>query len=137
MPITIGTDIIEIDRIRQALARRPALASRLFTEQERAYCDQRADAAPHYAARFAAKEAVAKAIGQSLAWRQVEILNDARGRPLVVLHQQAAALAQLAGGGSIQISLSHSRDYALATALLQLPESTPEDEPSDVPEAGG
>jgi holo-[acyl-carrier protein] synthase len=118
---SLGIDIIEIDRIRQALARRPGLATRLFTERERAYCDHRADPAPHYAARFAAKEATAKAIGRWLRWQEVEIQNDANGRPYLVLVGEAAALAHVEDGARLLVSLSHSRDYAVACVGLALP----------------
>lgn len=123
MPTAIGIDIIEIERIREALARRPQMAARLFTTRERAYCAGRADASPHYAARFAAKEAVAKTLGRPLEWHDVEIINDDAGRPVVVLYRRASALAKTSQGGRVLISLSHSRDYAVASAMLLLPDA--------------
>jgi len=117
----IGIDIIEIDRLRQALQRRPVLAARLFTKWERAYCDRRADSAPHYAARFAAKEATAKAVGRWLRWHEVEVLNHDSGRPYISLHGDAAQIAGIAGGSRLLVSLSHSRDYAVAFVLLVVP----------------
>lgn len=114
MLTSVGLDIIEIDRMRQALRRRPRLAARLFTDRERAYCDRRADPAPHYAARFAAKEATAKALGRWLRWQEVEVTHGAEGRPLLKLTGEAAALAQVAEGARLLVSLSHSRDYAVA-----------------------
>jgi len=119
---SLGIDIIEVDRIRQALRRRPGLASRLFTEPERAYCDRRGDPAPHYAARFAAKEATAKAVGRWLRWHDVEVLSERSGRPVLVLSGEAAALAQVARGARLLLSLSHSRDYAVACVLLLAPQ---------------
>jgi holo-[acyl-carrier protein] synthase len=119
---SLGTDIVEIDRIRQALGRRPRLAARLLSERERAYCERRSDRAPHYAARFAAKEATAKALGRWLRWQDVEVLNDERGRPFLVLTGEAAALAHIAEGGRLLVSLSHGRDYAVAVVALLLPE---------------
>jgi holo-[acyl-carrier protein] synthase len=115
---SLGTDIVEIGRIRGALGRRPGLAARLFTEKERAYCERRSDPAPHYAARFAAKEATAKALGRWLRWQEVEVLNDERGRPLLQLTGEAAALAHIAEGGRLLVSLSHGRDYAIAVVAL-------------------
>ncbi len=122
MPISIGIDIIEVDRIREALARRPRMAARLFTEREREYCGRHADPAPHYAARFAAKEAAAKALGRWLRWQDIEVLNDEGGRPRVILHGEAAAAADIALGARALVSLSHSRDYAVATVLLVQPQ---------------
>lgn len=117
----IGIDIVEIDRLRQAIQRRPRLAARLFTERERAYCDRRADPAPHYAARFAAKEATAKALGRWLRWHEVEVLNHDSGRPCISLSGGAAAIAGIAAGSRLLVSLSHSRDYAVACVLLVVP----------------
>ncbi|MGD0113605.1 MAG: holo-ACP synthase [Armatimonadota bacterium] len=128
---SLGTDIVEIGRIRGALGRRPGLAARLFTEKERAYCERRSDPAPHYAARFAAKEATAKALGRWLRWQEVEVLNDERGRPLLQLTGEAAALAHIAEGGRLLVSLSHGRDYAIAVvALLPAERARPDGNPS-------
>ena len=124
MLTSLGIDIVEIDRVRRALDRRPALAARLFTPRERAYCEQRADPAPHYAARFAAKEAAAKALGRWLRWHDVEVLPEPNGRPAVSLRGQAAELANVSRGGRLLVSLSHSRDYALACAILLLPQES-------------
>jgi holo-[acyl-carrier protein] synthase len=110
----IGTDIMQISRMGRALARRPGLRERLFTPEERRYCEARANAAQHYAARFAAKEAVAKALGQSLSWQEVEILRNS-GAPRPLLHGQAKLIA---AAGRLEISLSHSGDYAIACALF-------------------
>jgi len=128
---SLGVDIIEISRIRDALGRRAGLAARLFTGREREYCERRADAAPHYAARFAAKEATAKAIGRGLRWQDVEVLNGEGGRPCLRLTGEAAALAHIAEGGRLLVSLSHSRDYAVACVALILPEHVrPEGSPT-------
>lgn len=124
MTPSLGIDIVHIDRIRQALRRRARLAPRLFTVREQAYCDRRADPAPHYAARFAAKEALAKAIGRWLRWQDVEVVNDASGRPSIELHGDAACLARTAKGGQVLVSLSHDRDYAVACVLLVVPQES-------------
>jgi holo-[acyl-carrier protein] synthase len=97
-----------------ALQRRPALAERCFSEGERAYCRARRDSAQHFAVRFAAKEAVAKALGRSLSWREVEVVRDAAGRPGVALRGRALALA---AGRRVVVSLSHTREHAVACAL--------------------
>ena len=121
MLASLGIDIVEIDRIRRALRRWPQMEARLFTERERAYCNGRADPAPHYAARFAAKEATAKALGRWLRWLDVEVVKVAGGRPTLALSGDAALLARVAEGGGVLLSLSHSRDYAVACAALVLP----------------
>lgn len=122
MPTSIGIDIVEIERIRRALLRWPGFAARLFTPGERTYCERRADTAPHYAARFAAKEAAAKALGRPLRWHDVEVTSDERGQPRLILSGRAAALAGISEGGRLLVSLSHSRQHAVACVLLLHPQ---------------
>jgi len=114
----IGTDIVEIERIRQAVQKRGRrLLDRLFTPEEQALCGARRDPYPCYAGRFAAKEAVLKALGTGLAgchWTDVQIERDAAGAPVVRLAGPAAALA---GGARVLVSISHDRERALAFAL--------------------
>jgi holo-[acyl-carrier protein] synthase len=122
----LGVDIVEIARMRAALARQPGLTVRLFTPRERAYCDSHRDPAPHYAARFAAKEAVAKAVGRHLRWQEVEVVTEASGRPALSLTGESAEVTR---GGSFLVSLSHSRDYAVAAVVMVAPPlGLPEDE---------
>ena len=94
--VTVGVDLIEIARIRRALERYPSFRERCFTEAERAYCDSRPNPAQHYAARFAGKEAVGKALGfgiaRAFAWRDVEIAG--RPKPSVRLSGRVAAWAE-------------------------------------------
>jgi holo-[acyl-carrier protein] synthase len=109
---SVGIDLIEIERVERALERRPRLAERLFTEAELAYANQRARPGRHLAARFAAKEAVIKALGQPLPPREIEVVG---GRPPALrLHGRAA---EVAGDSEIAISLTHSRDSAAAVAI--------------------
>jgi holo-[acyl-carrier protein] synthase len=109
----IGIDLIEIERVERALARRPRLAERLFTEAELAYARDRARPGRHLAARFAAKEAVVKALGRPVPPRDIEVIG---GRPPTLqLHGRAA---EVAGDAQIAISLTHSRDTAAAVAVL-------------------
>lgn len=109
--IGLGIDAVEIDRFRRALARRPALAHRLFTDGERAYGARFADPAPRLAARFAAKEAAMKALGVGLgafAFRDVEVTRSASGAPSLQVSGAAASLAQHRGVTSFQVSITHT-----------------------------
>lgn len=113
--IGIGTDIIEIDRIAWVIDNTPRFVKRVFTPVEIDYCKARKDCYPHFAARFAAKEAVGKAIGRSLSWQDVEIINGSQGKPEVRLSGLAQRLTE---GCLVMITMSHSKYYATATALL-------------------
>ena len=119
--MTVGTDLIEIARVRRALERYPGFRERCFTEAERAYCDSRPNPPQHYAARFAAKEAVGKALGfgvaRAFAWRDVEIAG--RPKPAVRLSGRVGAWAERAGAGAIDLSMSHSRELATAVAVVE------------------
>jgi holo-[acyl-carrier protein] synthase len=121
MILGIGIDIIEIDRIKKALEQ-PRFVNRVFTEGEQRYCESRGvQRFASYAARFAAKEAVLKALGTGLSggeWRQVEILPGCAGAPVVTLHGYYETLAKQRGVASIHISLTHAREYAAAQAVL-------------------
>jgi len=113
----VGVDLLEIERLERALERRPRLADRLFTEGERAYAAGRARPGQHLAARFCAKEAVAKALGLS-AWnfRDVEVLGGGDGPPRVRLSGAAAQRAAELGV-EVEISLTHTRRDAAAVAV--------------------
>jgi holo-[acyl-carrier protein] synthase len=116
MAAGVGIDLLEIDRLERALRRRPRLAERLFTAAERSYAAERARPARHLAARFAAKEAVVKALGLSggFGLREIEVVA---GEPPTVRLSGGAAAA--AGEREIEISLTHSRDYAAAVAIAK------------------
>jgi holo-[acyl-carrier protein] synthase len=116
----LGTDLVEIDRFRTALARRARLADRLFTEGERAYADGQHDPVPSLAARFGAKEAVMKALGiglGSFAFHDVEVLRAESGAPVLALRGGAAELAEQRGVRAWQVSLSHTDATAMAVVL--------------------
>ena len=114
----IGVDLLEIERLERALERRPRLAQRLFTDGERAYAAGRARPARHLAARFCAKEAVAKALGLSgWSFRDVEVVATATA-PEVRLSGAAAERARELGV-SAEVSLTHTRTTAAAVALLR------------------
>ena len=112
----VGIDLLEIDRLERALARRPRLAQRLFTDAEREYANTRARPAMHLAARFCAKEAVAKALGLTAwSWQDIEVVSPpGGGPPRVVLH------GALAGRDvEVDVSLTHSRGTAGAVAVIR------------------
>ena len=118
--MTVGTDLIEIERVRRALERYPGFRDRCFTDAEQAYCDSRPNPPQHYAARFAGKEAVGKALGfgvaRAFAWRDVEIAG--RPKPDVRLSGRMLAWAERAGAGGIDLSMSHSRELATAVCVV-------------------
>jgi holo-[acyl-carrier protein] synthase len=114
----LGVDLIEIDRIRRALDRHAGFRERCFTEAERAYCDSKPNPPQHYAARFAGKEAVGKAIGVGVyfTWKEIEIVG--RPKPGVKLSGRTAVAAERIGAGRIELSMTHSRELAAAIAVV-------------------
>ena len=118
--IGIGIDAVEVDRFRMVLARTPGVARRLFTESERAYGNRKRDPAERLAARFAAKEAVMKALGVGLgafAFHDVEVVRAPSGQPRLELRGQAAALARERGVSGWRLSLTHTHRVAEAVAV--------------------
>jgi holo-[acyl-carrier protein] synthase len=116
--VRIGVDLIEIERVQRALDRYPSFKDRCFTAAEQDYCDARANPAQHYAARFAGKEAVGKALGSGVlfTWREVEIRG--RPKPGVMLFGRTKAWAERIGAGQIDLSMSHSRELATAVCVV-------------------
>jgi holo-[acyl-carrier protein] synthase len=118
----VGLDVIEIERVARTLRRYEAFRERCFTEAERAYCESRPNPAQHYAARFAGKEAVGKALGfgvaRAFAWKEVEI--SGRPKPSVRLSGRLEERARGAGAGAIDLSLTHSRGVAAAVCIVDL-----------------
>jgi holo-[acyl-carrier protein] synthase len=122
--IGVGIDVIEIARMRVALERTPGLLTRLFTEGERTACSSTGGRLriPSLAARFAAKEAVAKAFGTGIrgfSFLDVEVVTEESGRPTVVLYARAAELAVRLGVGRVHVSLSTSADLAMANVVTE------------------
>lgn len=118
----LGTDIVEIGRMEKAI-RKMSFLARVFTQAERAYCDGRgAGRAASYAARWAGKEAALKAFGTGLrcgTLLDIEIVPDALGAPEIHLSGFFAALAKERGVQRIHLSLSHTREYAVAQCILE------------------
>lgn len=116
----VGIDIIEIDRIAQTLKRfGHRFLRRIYTEEEIAYCRGRA---PQLASRFAAKEAMMKALGtgiRGVGWRDIEVVRARGGAPSLRLHGRAAQVAERQGVVHSALSLSHSREYAVASVLVE------------------
>jgi len=115
--VRVGVDLIEIERIRSALAR-DGFRDRCFTAAEQAYCDSKPNPAQHYAGRFAGKEAVGKAFGcgVNFTWKEIEIVG--RPKPEVVLSGRTKVWAERAGAERVELSMTHSRRLAAAIAVV-------------------
>lgn len=121
--VGLGADLIEVERVRGVLERQGArFLERVFTDEERAYCAGMAQPHKHYAARFAAKEAVSKCfstgIGAELGWRSVSIYHGPRNQPLVRLDEKGQALLRQVGATHVHVTLSHTDSHAMAVAVL-------------------
>jgi holo-[acyl-carrier protein] synthase len=119
LEVRVGVDLIEIERIRRALARHgESFKERCFTDAERAYCDSKPNPPQHYAGRFAAKEAVGKALGSGVyfTWKEIEVRG--RPKPGVFLSGRTAKWAAKVGAGKIELSMTHSRELAAAVAVV-------------------
>jgi holo-[acyl-carrier protein] synthase len=119
MPVRVGSDLIEIDRIRRALER-PGFRDRCFTQAEQAYCDAKRNPAESYAARFCGKEAVGKALGCGVrfTWKEIEIVG--RQKPGVTLTGKTLVFAERVGLREIDVSLTHSHTMAGAACVVSL-----------------
>lgn len=122
MIIGLGTDIVEIARIAQMIERHAdAFLNRVFTDDEILYCQKRKHCNEAYAGRWAAKEAVMKVLGtgfvKGIGWKNIEVLAEPSGRPVVRLSGGAADHAATIGISHVLITISHCRDYATATAI--------------------
>jgi holo-[acyl-carrier protein] synthase len=124
MVLGLGTDLIEIERIRASLERYgERFMNRVFTAEEIAYCQRKKNSAESFAARFAAKEAGAKAlgtgIGRGVLWKNIEVRRQAGERPTLHFSGQAAERARSMGVRNIQLSLTHSTDVAMAVVSVE------------------
>jgi holo-[acyl-carrier protein] synthase len=120
--VHVGIDIVAVQRMERLLGEHAGAAETLFTERELRYCRARRREAEHLAARFAAKEAVLKALGTGMArgmrWTDVEVVHEPGGRPAVALHGLTAELARERGLDRLEVSLTHSAGLAAAHALV-------------------
>ena len=120
--VRVGVDLVDVARIRSVIKRHPArFAGHVLTSDEARYCLSRPDPAPHIAARFAAKEALAKALGApvGLAWHDAWIVSEETGRPRFELRGTVAARAEALGVGHVHVSLSHDAGLASAVVVLE------------------
>lgn len=119
----IGTDILQIERLEKTLQRSPKIAERVLTDREMAEFDSASQQARFLAKRFAAKEAVVKAlgtgIGNGVGWQHIEIGHDELGKPLISLSDGALKRAQVMGANSYHLSLSDERDYVVAMVVIE------------------
>ncbi|MFM2297943.1 MAG: holo-ACP synthase [Verrucomicrobiota bacterium] len=119
----IGIDIVEVERLAASIEQfGERFLQRIFTSQETTYCRDKSAPAIHFAARFAAKEAVAKAlgtgIGEVVAWTDIEVVRDVKGKPAIQLSDAARRYCDQQHIIDIQISLTHTANYAAANALI-------------------
>ena len=124
MVLGLGTDLIETKRVEESIARfGDRFLERIFTAGEIAYCQRKKNAAESFAARFAAKEAGAKALGTGISrgvtWKEFEVRREASGRPTLHMSGRAAELAEAIGVKRVQLSLTHSRELALAVVVAE------------------
>lgn len=116
----IGTDIIEISRVRSAAARHPAFYDKILSNREKIYCLGKADPVTSLAGRFAAKEAVLKCLGlglRGLSWHDLEIIPDELGAPQAFFSENLKRHLEGRGIKAVKVSISHSREYAMAVAV--------------------
>src|ERR1017187_8652224 len=124
MIVGTGIDIAEVPRIRQSIERfGDRFLQRIYTAGEILYCDSKANRVQRYAARFAAKEAGMKAIGtgwnHGVTWRDVEVCRQPGGRPTIAFHGKAAEFAAKLGAVHVALSLSHTKEFAIAQVILE------------------
>ncbi len=121
MIVGVGVDLVDLQRFERTVARTPRLLPRLFTAGERMLADGRARPVRSLAARFAAKEALVKALGEATlgAWSEIEVVSDAHGKPSFLLHGAIAAAAAERGADALHLSLSHDGGLAIAYVVIE------------------
>ncbi|PUU95420.1 MAG: holo-acyl-carrier protein synthase [Halanaerobium sp.] len=123
MILGTGIDLVKNSRIKDLIEKyEDRFLKKIYTEAEISYCQQKINSAPSFAARFAAKEAVLKALGTGMrnnSWQDIEVLNDRLGKPEVKLSGSTAVRAQELGVSSIFISISHEKDFSIAQVVME------------------
>jgi holo-[acyl-carrier protein] synthase len=124
MIIGTGVDVVEIPRFRSIIERlKDRFTDRVFTENEQKFCREHRDPIPHFAARFAAKEALFKAVGtgwaKGVTWLDVEVQREGQDAPTMMLRGEAQRLSAAKGTHRIHLSLSHTEQWAVATVILE------------------
>jgi holo-[acyl-carrier protein] synthase len=123
MIVGMGTDIIEVKRIERLLSKQDRFKERIFTRGEIEYCEQKKNNVQNYAARFAVKEALLKAIGtgwrEGVAFKEIEVKNNEKGKPELVLSGTAKTITEEMGVTNIQVSISHLKDLAIGVVILE------------------
>ena len=124
MILSIGIDIVEVYRMRDSISRTPRFSERVFTEAERAYCDSKGAAAfQSYAGRFAAKEAFLKALKTGwrgkITWQDIEVISDPEGVPSLNITNEAARLLDAMDATGVHLSISHTKDHAVAQVIIE------------------
>ena len=117
-----GIDIVAVTRIKEALEASESFKTRVFTNKEIEYCHAQKNKIPSFAGRFAAKEAFVKALGtgftEGINWNDVEVINNENGKPHIELHNEAKGIFEKKKMTSILISISHEKEYAVASVIL-------------------
>jgi holo-[acyl-carrier protein] synthase len=124
MIIGTGVDLVEIERLRKVIERlKDRFVFRVFTPGEQAFCNAHRDPIPHYAVRFAAKEALFKALGtgwaKGVTWLDVEVQRERQDAPTMILQGEAQRLSAAMGAQKVHLSLSHSDQWAIAMVILE------------------
>ena len=123
MIIGVGTDIIEVDRIERLISKQKKFKERIFTPGEIEYCEHKINKTQNYAARFAVKEALLKAMGtgwrEGVAFKEIEVVNNEKGKPELILSGTAKMITEKMGVTNIQVSISHLKDLAIGFVVLE------------------
>ena len=124
MVLGLGTDLIETNRVQESISRHgERFLERIFTDGEIEYCLRKKNSAESFAARFAAKEAGAKALGtgisRGVSWKEFEVRREASGKPTLHVSGRARELAEAMGVKRMQLSLTHSREFAMAVVVAE------------------